>query len=234
MKYAEFVGASIGILIATSFTAHAADLPARPPYTPPVAAPVYNWTGIYIGVNGGYGWGRQDPLSLITSQFDKVNTDINGWMVGGTFGAQIQSGRVVLGVEGDIDWANVKGTARFTPTSLGIPALFTASLATEITSISTVRVRVGYAVDNWLLYGTGGIGVVSGKTTATLTPVACGTIGNLPCSGDSTRVGVAAGGGIEYGFTPNWSAKLEYVWIGAALNDANLHTVRGGLNFRFG
>ena len=64
--------------------------------------------------------------------------------------------------------------------------------------------------------------------------VACGTAGNLPCSGDSTRVGVAAGGGVEYGITPNWSAKLEYLWIGAVANDAHINTVRGGINYRFG
>ena len=210
-------------------------MPARPTYSPLPRAvvPAYNWTGIYLGVNGGYGWGRQDPLSLITSQFDQVNTDIGGWMVGGTFGAQIQSGRVVLGVEGDIDWANIKGTATVVPTILGQP-LFTANVATEATTVSTVRVRVGYAVDNWLMYGTGGVAVISGKTNASLVGVACGTVGNLPCSGDSTQVGVAAGGGIEYGFTPNWSAKLEYLWIGAALNDGNLNTVRGGINYRFG
>ena len=227
--------ASIALAAFAGNPAIAADLPARPAYSPPqVAVPVYNWTGIYIGINGGYGWGRQDPLSLITNQFDQVNTDINGWMVGGTFGAQIQSGRVVLGVEGDIDWANIKGTATVVPRILGAPAPFTANVATEATSISTVRVRVGYAMDNWLMYGTGGVAVVSGKTTASLTGVACGTIGNLPCSGDRTQVGVAAGGGIEYGFTPNWSVKAEYVWIGAALNDAHLNTIRGGINYRFG
>ena len=55
-----------------------------------------------------------------------------------------------------------------------------------------------------------------------------------PVPETALRVGIAAGGGIEYGFTPNWSAKLEYVWIGAALNDAHLNTVRAGINYRFG
>jgi outer membrane immunogenic protein len=221
-------------LATAGLPAHAADLPSRPIYSPPVVAPVYNWTGIYLGINGGYGWGRQDPLSLITTQYDQVNTDIGGWTVGGTFGAQIQSGHVVLGVEGDINWANIKGTATVVPTILGVLAPYTANLATEATYVSTVRVRVGYAVQNWLLYGTGGVAVVSGKSNATLTGAVCGTVGVLPCSGDTTRVGVAAGGGLEYGFTPNWSAKLEYLWLGAALNNAQLNLVRGGINFRFG
>ena len=111
---------------------------------------------------------------------------------------------------------------------------FTAAVATEAATVSTVRVRVGYAMQNWLMYGTGGVAVVSGKTNASITGVACGTVGVLPCSGDVTRVGIAAGGGLEYAFTQNWSAKLEYFWIGAALNDAHLNTVRGGINYRFG
>jgi outer membrane immunogenic protein len=236
MKHTSISGALAGVLVAVSFAVHAADLPSRPAYAPPpvVAVPVYNWTGIYIGVNGGYGWGRQDPLSLITSQYDKVNTDIGGWLVGGTFGGQIQSGRVVLGVEGDVDWASIKGTATVVPTINGAPAGFTARLATEITTVSTARVRVGYAADNWLIYGTGGVAVVTGTTNATLTGVACGTAGTLACSGDRTRVGVAAGGGLEYGFSRNWSAKLEYIWMGGIGNDAYLHTARGGLNYRFG
>ena len=236
MRQLGFTLTLTAALAATTLSARAADLPARAPYSPPpVAVPVYNWTGIYLGINGGYGWGRQDPLSLITSQYDTVNTDINGWMIGGTFGAQIQSGNVVLGVEGDWDWANVKGTTTVIPTILGAPAPFNAFLASEINSISTIRVRVGYAVQNWLMYGTGGVAVVTGKTTASLTGVSCGTVGNLPCDGDKTRVGIAAGGGIEYGFTPNWSVKTEYLWIGAASDrDAYIHTVRGGINYRFG
>lgn len=235
MKHVGLVGALTVAFAAATLTAQAADLPTRPAYAPrPAAVAAYNWTGIYLGINGGYGWGRQDPLSLITSQYDKVNTDMDGWMFGGTFGAQIQSGHVVLGVEGDINWANIKGTTTITPTILGAPAPFAANLATEITSVSTVRTRVGYAAQNWLLYGTGGLAVVRAKATASLAGVACGTAGNLPCSGDTTRVGVAAGGGVEYGITPNWSAKLEYLWIGAAANDAYINTVRGGINYRFG
>jgi outer membrane immunogenic protein len=233
-------GRTLGLLTAVTVSlgvsaAAAADLPARAPYTPPPAvAAVYNWTGLYIGINGGYGWGRQDPLSFFSGQYDTVTSDIDGWLIGGTFGAQIQSGHVVLGVEGDIGWANIKGSATVTPTILGAPAPFTANLSTEITSVSTVRVRVGYALNHWLLYGTGGLGIVSGKTNASISGAACGSVGNLPCAADSIRVGVAAGGGFEYGITRNWSAKLEYLWLGGMLNDANLHTVRGGLNFRFG
>ena len=94
---------------------------------------------------------------------------------------------------------------------------------------------MGYAESNWLLYGTGGIGLLGGKTDVSIAGITCGTAGNLRCSGSGNRVGIAAGAGIEYGFTPNWSAKLEYLWIGAgAVQTAHLNTVRMGLNYRFG
>src|SRR5262249_38079654 len=123
------MAAAAAALLTSSLTASAADLPARPvPIAPVVVqASAYNWTGIYLGINGGYGWGRQDPLALVTSSYDPFAFDINGWMVGGTVGAQIQSGRVLLGVEGDIDWANIKGAVVKTPTILGVPAPFSAN-----------------------------------------------------------------------------------------------------------
>src|SRR5450631_2151471 len=91
----------------------AADLPTRPAYSPaPMMSPtpVYNWTGIYVGVNGGYGWGAQDPLTLFSNNLDRSSFNISGGMFGGTVGAQIQQGYVVLGIEGDLDWANIKGS----------------------------------------------------------------------------------------------------------------------------
>src|SRR5450759_1281978 len=97
----------------------AADLPTRPAYAPaPMMSPtpVYNWTGIYVGLNGGYGWGSQDPLNLITNRFDGSSVGFSGGVFGGTAGAQIQSGHVVIGFEADIDWANMKGSATFVPT----------------------------------------------------------------------------------------------------------------------
>jgi outer membrane immunogenic protein len=79
--------------VATWVSARAADLPMAPSYQPapaPVVARVYNWTGFYVGVNGGYGWGSQDPLNIITNRFDSFSTSIAGGAFGGTLGAQIQ------------------------------------------------------------------------------------------------------------------------------------------------
>src|SRR5262249_23920828 len=115
------------------------------------------------------------------------------------------------------------------------PAAFSASTSTHITSISTIRTRVGYAADNWLVYGTGGVGLLNGKTDVRLAGASCGASNAIACAGTGDRVGIAAGGGVEYGFSPNWSTKLEYLWVGGgAVHTASVNTVRGGLNYRFG
>ena len=94
-------------LAALTGTAAAADLPPRPApapyYKAPVAVPVYNWTGFYIGINGGGGFGR--------SQWDTTGGfNTSGGLVGGTVGYNYQFGQAVVGVEGDIDWADINGT----------------------------------------------------------------------------------------------------------------------------
>lgn len=203
-----------------------------------MVASVYNWTGFYIGVNGGYGWGGQDPFNLLTNRFDAFSVPFSGGVFGGTAGAQIQSGHVVMGVEADIDWANINGSATVTPTVGGIPVpAGAASLTTNVDSISTARMRVGYAQENWLFYTTGGLALLGAKTTvSTEGGLACTTtLLSAACSGTDYRLGAAAGAGLEYGITRSLSAKFEYLYIGAAsLEVSHLNVVRAGLNFRFG
>src|SRR5262249_55369241 len=81
-----------------------ADLPSRPAPVAVLAAPAFSWTGIYLGINGGGGWGNQQPLNLITNRFDGQSTSFSGGVFGGTAGAQIQMGHVVIGFETDLDW----------------------------------------------------------------------------------------------------------------------------------
>jgi len=216
----------------------AADLPPRPAYSPaPMMSPtpVYNWTGIYVGLNGGYGWGNQDPLNIITNRFDGESLGFSGGVFGGTAGAQIQSGHVVIGFEADIDWANMKGSGTFVPSIGGVlgPAAITAS--TNIDWESTARVRVGYANQNWLFYATGGMAILGAKTSLTTTGGAsCATL-IATCTGLSKQIGAALGAGVEYGITENVSAKLEYLYITAASLDVSHHSeIRFGVNYRFG
>jgi outer membrane immunogenic protein len=217
----------------TISAASAADLQVAP--MPRALPPTYNWTGIYFGLNGGYGWGRQDPFNLITDRFDSLSTSISGGAFGGTLGAQVQVAHVVLGFETDIDWANITGSANVIPTVAGVP-LGVLNATTNISWEATARLRAGFAMDNWLLYGTGGLTILGAKTTlaTAATGPLCATI-FASCSGANRQIGAVLGGGVEYGFTPGLSAKLEYLYFTAASLDISHHgEIRAGLNYRFG
>jgi outer membrane immunogenic protein len=220
-----------------SFAAQAADLAVKAPS--PVPAPIYNWTGLYIGVNGGYGWGQQDPLNLLSNRFDRASFDINGGMFGGTFGAQIQQGYVVLGLEGDLDWANIRGSGITTPTIAGIPVGLTLDATSKISALGTVRARTGVAVNNWLLYVTGGAAFVKESANgSSIAGLPCGSLGVLTsCTDSHWRPGIAAGAGVEWGFASNWSAKAEYLYVaavGTGVSVDHVNLVRAGINYRFG
>jgi outer membrane immunogenic protein len=139
---------ALAVLSTAATPGGAADLSVAPAYKAPAPVPLYNWTGIYLGVNGGYGWGQQDPFNIFTNRFDALSVSYSGGTIGGTAGAQIQSSHVLLGVEADIDWANITGSATVTPTIFGVPAPFAANLTTNINSISTGRMRVCLGVQN--------------------------------------------------------------------------------------
>jgi outer membrane immunogenic protein len=237
------------LALAASGQALAADLPpAAPPPPPPrapaayipVASPVYNWGGVYIGINGGYGFGQsnwQPAGGTATGNFD-----IDGGIVGGTLGFNYQMGQFVFGVETDIDWADINGTtSNATTCGTGV----TCGFQTSDDYLGTIRGRVGYAFDRVLVYGTAG--GAYGDIKATLTNAA------IPFSGTttSTEFGWTAGAGIEYAITDNITARVEYLFVDLANGsfscaacgtgggpasapvsfDASL--VRGGINFKF-
>jgi outer membrane immunogenic protein len=224
MKRFVFACAGIVALAGLAGTANAADL-SRPIYTkaPPMAAPYYNWTGFYIGINGGGGWG--------SSSWDSTGSfDTSGGLVGGTIGYNWQTGPWVLGLEGDIDWANIKGNTNG-------PGCLGGGCTSENTWLGTTRGRVGYAFDRFLPYVTGG--VAFGDVDATH-PGATGQT--------STQVGWTAGAGFEFAVVNNVTAKIEYLHYdlgsfqcglncGNGLVNDNVNfsadVVRGGVNLRF-
>jgi len=223
-------------LVMISSAAYAADLPLEPAYAAPVVPPVaiYNWTGLYLGLNGGYTIGQATPMSLYSTNFTAFNYNANGFLGGVTAGAQIQSGHTVIGIEADIDWSNISGSGRGTIFNNSI-LVGTATLSSNVNSISTLRTRIGYANDNWLFYLTGGIAVTNDESTLTGATFVCGGA-NPPCTSvTDLHLGLAAGAGVEYGITQNLSAKAEYTWVGAgAVNTLRENMLRAGVNWRFG
>jgi outer membrane immunogenic protein len=219
----EVLVASALALSAWTGAASAADLPRRPSPPPAYKAPIYtayNWTGFYLGINGGGGFGH--------SAWDTTGGfDLSGGLVGGTAGFNWQTGQWVFGLEGDVDWSNIKGS-----TTVACPL----GCQTANSWLSTVRGRVGYAFDRFLPYITGGLAV--GDIRAT-TP---GFAGNT-----NTNAGWTVGGGLEFAIVGNWTAKAEYLYVDLGKNNCGLncgvaatdnvsftsHIVRGGINYRF-
>jgi outer membrane immunogenic protein len=223
----RFVLAGLAALAAmtTMTVANGADMPRRqamPAKAPLYAAP-YNWTGFYVGINGGGGWGSSSWSAATGSN----RFDTSGGVVGGTLGYNYQMGQAVFGLEGDLDWSNIRGTTAAVPC--------TTSCETRNSWLSTARGRIGYAFDRYMPYITGG--------------AAFGDIKASPAGfgGDrETKVGWTLGGGLEAQIAGPWTAKIEYLYADlgkancaagscALATSVDFHTslVRGGLNFRF-
>ena len=172
---------AIGIVISQG--ALAADILRKAPPPAPVPPPIQDWSGIYVGLEGGYGWGKQnfsnfDPFFASKEQINFcgigegcVDAGIgsvsqSGWLAGGHVGAQKQWGSWVLGIEADFDAADIKGsqTATATPVTEHLCCGATSTVNqshtrnTKIDELGTVRGKVGWAWSpNWMIYGTGGM-----------------------------------------------------------------------------
>jgi outer membrane immunogenic protein len=228
----------------------AADLPPSPPprapaiYVP-VVAPAYNWGGLYVGINGGWGFASGTTTATVTGTggagLDGTATgsgSLNGGVAGGQIGANYQIDALVIGIEGDFDWSGQKRTDNF---ACGAPC--TISETIKLPWIATIRGRFGYAIDRVLLFGTGGVAFTHASDTVTATGV--GTI----FTASSTNVGWTIGAGGEVALGQNWTAKIEYLYIGTNVKQsgalalvggnvaetANVHDslIRAGVNFKF-
>lgn len=231
------VAAATGLCLCLC-AAQAADLPPAPKLAPvaPVAyAPeVYDWTGFYFGGHLGGGFSNSSWSDAFTGANDKFHSA--GFLGGGQVGVNAQFNSLVLGLEGDFSW-----------TGLGLKGSGTDSLGSSINTTvdwtSTITGRIGVAFNRVLLYGKGGLALA--QDDSTLTDLA----GNS-ASTTLMRTGWTAGAGIEYAIDKNWSARLEYDYVGfgsqtlnfstplqpAYTSSANLNVqeIKAGLNFRFG
>jgi outer membrane immunogenic protein len=231
---------TIGLAALGMAPAIAADLPARA-YTkaPAAVAPIYNWTGFFVGAEGGGGWGKDDWNLPLAGGIHAAGTSISGATAGGVIGYNWQMpSNVVLGIEGNLDWADLKATSTCISNT-------TLNCRSKLDAMYTVTGRLGYAFSSVLLYVKGG-----GAWTTDKSNVFVAATGTLLESASTTRDGWTVGAGLEYMFLPNWSAKVEYDYYdfgnkttalvtpaGATLDTINskltVNTVKAGINYHF-
>jgi outer membrane immunogenic protein len=213
-------------LLSLTAGAMAADLPSRRAPAPIIAAvPVFTWTGFYVGVNAGYGWNTNNSSTFVPGfGFLDRNND-GGFVGGGQIGYNYQIGSFVVGVETDLQYADLGGSRNdFFGTT-------TFRNNSSDNYFGTVRARAGVAFDRALLYVTGGF--------------AYGDVGN----GGGSNGGWTLGGGLEYAFTNNLTAKIEGLYVNLDRNNDRFlvgapavidsrgnnefGVVRAGLNYKF-
>jgi outer membrane immunogenic protein len=239
---------AVGLTALAMTPALAADLPARAPaYTkaPVIVAPIYDWTGFYIGLNGGGASSRECyTINSVAGAPVFPNSEgchnATGGLVGGQAGYRWQMSSWVFGVEAQGEWADLKGS------NSSLTAITPYTNQTKVDAIGLFTGQIGYAWNSVLLYAKGGAAVTDNKYNSFFT--ATGVTFN---SASDTRWGAAVGTGIEIGFAPNWSVAFEYdhlfmgnpniTFLASAIavtrsdnikQDVDMGTVR--INYRFG
>jgi len=214
------LGAAGFVALVLTAPASAADLAARP-YTkaPPMIAAIYDWSGFYIGANGGWGssrncWDVLPPFAVVATA--EGCHDATGGVAGGQVGYRWQSGGWVFGLEAQGNWADLRGSN----VSQAIGGSINRS---KIDAFGLFTGQVGYAWNNVLLYAKGGAAVTDNKYDILST--AGGAL--LASTNNSTRWGAVVGAGLEYGFTPNWSVAFEYDHIFMDRHNVNFVTPAG-------
>ena len=202
-------------------------------------SPAFSWTGLYLGINGGYSFGGSDWTDSVTGG-SSGNFGTSGFLFGGIAGANYQMGAFVFGVEADGDWTEASGFGTFTTTSLCAGGCLTHS-----NWLATVRGRAGYAFDRFFAYGTAGAAFANVQANFSNDPVS-----------STTESGWTVGAGVEVALAANWTAKAEYLLVdlanGSCTTDCaiqnpngpplipniavkfNESIVRAGVNYKFG
>ena len=238
------LGASALVAVVSITPASAADLAARP-YTKapalPMVAAIYDWSGFYIGANGGWGNQRNCFTSVAPALLGAEGChDADGGVAGGQIGYRWQSAAWVFGLEAQGDWADLRGSNE----SLLFPGFTNRS---EMRAFGLFTGQIGWAWNSALLYVKGGAAVTDNRHT--IIDDATGFVAGR--SDDDIRWGATVGVGLEYGFAANWTAGVEYdhifmgdrsatfldnggVFFGSdrISGDVDLVTVR--VNYRFG
>ena len=217
-KFALVAGAAFSVLCCGM--AGAADLPQAPPppRAPAVVAPLaYSWSGFYIGGNAGYGWSNQciniTAVNGLGTAFAEGCKSAGGGLLGGQGGYRWQAGSLVFGAEIEGDWANIRNSrVSINPTFAG------DTWKSTLNGLGMITGQIGFAADNVLFYFKGGGGVGSQNFGIYQAGTGVGI-----AFAERTRWGGVVGLGLEYGFTPNWSAGLEWNYLFRS-SDTNIWT----------
>lgn len=255
MKRLILASSALALMSASAF---AADLPARtmaPAPAPFVSAPMFTWTGFYVGVNAG--WTRNDTeakdrgFTGVVGSYPTINLGGRNDFIGGAqVGYNQQFGMFVGGIEADINYLGDRSSsAAVAVAGLGGFGITTATARSSLDWLGTVRLRAGVAFDRALIYGTGGLAL--GSPNQTLTISGPGGVTHFG-SDDEMKAGWTLGAGAEYAFTDNLTMKAEYLYYdlgsttvtaaprvgfvgtsNSARFENNGHIARVGLNYKF-
>lgn len=240
LKNLLFAGAASAVMIGT---AQAADI---------IEPAAYDWTGPYIGLQAGYAWGNNDvspdveeispginAAAIVLSPPEDGDIDIDGFVGGAHLGYNFQADSLVFGLEGDIEYADLSGdTDVFFDADDEEPI---GEAEQNIDWLGSLRLRLGYAMDRALIYATGGLAVGGVDVKVSIDQA-----GNE--SESETAWGWTVGGGLEYAFTDDLSARIEYRYTDLGNTDVSIddlgfagdvefehtfHAVRAGLSWHF-
>jgi outer membrane immunogenic protein len=234
------LGSTALLALGISAPAMAADLPA-PVYKAPVMAPApwYDWTGFYVGLNGGYSWGKSATDYTVTG-FAPFSTSqsMDGWVFGGQAGYNWQfNHNWIFGVEADLEATGQRGTAALPGLAIGpicpvstnivicTTTTTTGSVEQKLPWLGTARARLGFLpADRWMLYVTGGLAFGEIETNAAVStttsfssvngaPIGVPVTTTAAASANTTRAGWTVGGGSEWVISGPWTAKVEYLYV---------------------
>jgi outer membrane immunogenic protein len=267
MKVVRILATAFAVATPLSVAA-AADIPVEGAiYQPRPVAVIFRWTGVYVGLHGGGGGGFKQETSqpfFVPSQFFALppgstppilypfptRIDMSGGIAGGQIGVNYQTDWLVIGLEAQASWANLKGSTACAINAAPTPPLTAAgaNCTSKIDALGTLAGRLGVAFDRLLLFGKAGAAWTNDNYQMLI---------NVPpaafvFSTNELRWGWMLGIGAEYAFTDNWSAKIEYDYMdlgthaqrftdalsGSILIDTDirerLNIVKVGVNYRFG
>jgi outer membrane immunogenic protein len=242
MKKFALTCAAVAALSAAPTASRAADIAMAPP----LAVPVWTWTGFYVGLHAGYGYGQTDHTDNYNG--GRFNYKATGFMGGAQLGYNVQAGMSVYGVELDVGYLGIRGSRQHPPfVGVRLPVDSLASTRADFYAVLAARAGLLFG-PNTLIYAKAGIAAVNVRQSF-IDDDPLGTTLVAGTSRTQFRFGPAVGGGIEYAFAPNWTVKAEYLYIhigntrlnmtsaggGAFVADqhTDAHTVKVGVNYRF-